>query len=149
MISRRLIFSRLYYTSVCFGIIYFSPMRCILLSDRGLFYPAYSKENAESVVGRTLESFEHSVSPLLLVVHQRELRREAPTRAYEYAAMCVPLRAECVRRTDFIVHVVWHQCKIWGWFQTHDKAISNWITDFWAHNKMHLPRRFPKPRKGI
>lgn len=57
--------------------------------------------------------------------------------------------AECVRRADFIVHVVRHQCEIWGWFQTHDKAISNWITDFSAHNKMHLPRRFPKPRKGI
>lgn len=86
-----------YYTSTHSWIIYFSQMRCILLSDRGLFYPAtYSKENAESVVGRTLESFEHSVSPLLLVVHQSETRRrETPTRAHGYAGLYV--RVECAK----------------------------------------------------
>jgi len=55
----------MYYASTRPRIIYFLRVRCILLSDRGLFYLAvHSKENAGSVV----ESFEHSVSPLLLVV---------------------------------------------------------------------------------
>jgi len=54
----------MYYALTRPRIIYFLRVRCILLSDRGLFYPVHSKENAGSVV----ESFEHSVSPLLLVV---------------------------------------------------------------------------------
>lgn len=75
------------------------------------------------------------------VERERDREREARLRA--------PYRATHVRLLgrDFIVHVVWHQCEIWGWFQTRDKAISNWITDFWAHNKMHLPRTLLKPGK--
>lgn len=140
----RLIFLSVYYIfNADSRIIYFLRTRYILLSDRNLFYTRRKMLEVSLKVSSTQSTIIVG-SPL-----ERNTEESAPTPGI---SVCVRIdssvRAERVRRADFIVHVVWHQCEIWGWFQTHDKAISNWITDFWAHNKMHLPQRFAKPRKG-
>lgn len=110
----------------------------ICFSSRSLSFPhGYAQTNIRKVSDRA-GACEHSILPVVVHVNvQREARLHAACRATHVRLL----------GRDFIVHVVWHQCEIWGWFQTRDKAISNWITDFWAHNKMHLLWTFLKPGK--
>lgn len=105
-ISQRLTFLSVYYTST--RIIYFLRTRYILLSDRGLFYTRRKTLEVSLKVSSTQSTIIVG-SPL-----ERNTEESAPTRAPVCVRIDASVRAERVRRADFIVHVVWHQCEIWG-----------------------------------